>query len=78
MNCPLIRPLKTANSVHSGPTGPPGVGPGSWVHGQDPGPGLKDPGPGIPTFGHSGPPIASEKNLQISILIGAGGPPGAI
>ena len=36
------------NSVHSGPTGPPGVGPGSWVHGQDPGPGLKDPGPGIP------------------------------
>ena len=33
--------------------GPPGAGPGSWVHGQDPGPGLKDPGPGIPSHGYA-------------------------
>ena len=48
MNFILIKPLKQQNSVYGGPTGPPWAGPGSWVHGQDPGPGLRDPGPGIP------------------------------
>ena len=43
----LVHVHENNSAVLDSPAGPPGDGPGSWVHGQDPGPGLMDPGPGI-------------------------------